>query len=204
LLAVSLMACEAGGPAHFTWTEDVQLADGSVIQVHREIHYSGTSREAGGPAGTTLGEAVVQILSSDPKQSVPWRMRLEPVHVEKNPDNGEWTILAAITDVDTAFGATCDLWVRYGKLATPEVAFALQRGAWVQVPVPSAFVGQKVNLLPGVPRREGVSSVSLEQKSEWIGRMGPSWDTVQSDLQIGLGRQLPLQCERYLRGKGLP
>ena len=62
---------------------------------------------------------------------------------------------------------------------------------------------QKVTLLPGVPRLEGASTVSLEQKSEGIGRMGYPWDTVQSDLQIGLGRQLPLQCERYLRGKGL-
>lgn len=189
------------GAAKFVWTEDVQLSDGSIIEVHREVRYASLTLEMGGPGSASLRDATVQIISSNPQESVPWKMQLKPLHVDKDPASGSWVIVGEFYAIVSKFASTCDFWVRYGRPVSPEVAFALQDGVWKQVVMPDAFIGKRVNLLRGVPQ-EDISKVTLEKKEQWFARMDPEWPSLRSERQLRIGRDVPLQCDRYLRATG--
>lgn len=198
--ATLLSGCGLGGSS-FTWDEDVLLNDGSGIRVSRTTRYSKTLLPAGGPAFGVLASAAVQLTMSDSLRASPWKMRLFPIHVDRDPSSGQWVVIADFYGVDGNGGAVCDFWVQYGRSLTPEVAFALEEGNWIQVPVPESFVGKRVNLFPGIPR-EDIPAVTLDKKAEWFSSLGFKWATIRSDLQLSIGKNLPQQCESYLRATG--
>lgn len=183
-----LIGC--GSAEDYSWTEDVQVADGAVVQVRREVHYSSVSREMGGPGGEVLATSVLQIL---PEESAPlWKMSLKAIHLDRNPSTGRWIVIATFLGIGTS--DLCGAWLQYGFPPTAEVALSPSGGEWMQVEMPEEFFGRRTNLL-STPPGDGIHAVSQEGKRAMLAERSKAWSTLRSDAQMEIGRSISSKCK---------
>ena len=148
LLVVAAIALSTAGLSgcqkkHFEWSEDVRLADGSEVKIERTIRYGKVLSELGGPTSAWISEARVTIV--DHGRPLPtWSHPMKPFLLQKDTTTGHWLLVASAQDA-------CEYAKRFGPPVPTFPTFELQGNEWVYLGLPDAIVGQRANLLLGVP-----------------------------------------------------
>lgn len=135
-LAASMTACGAGSEK---WKEEVQLSDGRVIVIERELVLeSGGDEWASNRSGSKPKENRVKFTHPDhPGEIIEWRTR--KLDIQRWPEfplilDMEHGQLVLFTDVFTSVGCN-----RYSK-------YLYQNGAWVEEQLPTRFEAKNTNL----------------------------------------------------------
>jgi hypothetical protein len=136
-----LAACEqprSRGLVERAWTEDVQMDDGSSIQVRRTAKLNITNSWAGDAYNAVEVEATLMFmgeLSGLPRWSAPQIALV----LYRDRDTGEWTLVTTTT--------SCEIWERNGKPKPPYWEYRLKAEGWVAMPLSSTSIGRPANLL---------------------------------------------------------
>ena len=139
-VSVVLLAITACGflAERRSWTEDVELDDGSVIVIKRYVKFETSNSWAGDAPGSKDRRATLRFtgaLSDLPTWDVP----LTPMVLYQDVSTKEWVIVARTNN--------CDVWVARGKPFPPYWEYRLVAGQWRQTPLSEASKGRTANLL---------------------------------------------------------
>jgi hypothetical protein len=137
---LAMTACgRFDGKADLRWSEAVTLASGEVVSVERHvvmIH----ERAFGGGFSSAPVYLTSSIRGDQASDAIPlWDAPLVPILIDKDPENGEWIIVASIDG--------CSMWLRNGMPKPPYWAFRLRDEEWFWDSVPSRFLNRPANLL---------------------------------------------------------
>lgn len=83
---------------------------------------------------------------------------LLPILLDKDPDNGEWALLATFY--------TCDPWYALGRPKLPYAEFRVRDGQWRRVELAQQWIGRAANVFTGVRSSGEPSHLTLAQKRE--------------------------------------
>lgn len=173
----TLSACDRR--MHFT--EDVQLADGKVIKVDRRVSAAPLG-EIGGPGGWESKYMSLEIIEPKRPENPPkWESTagLVPILFDKDPDNGEWTLLATFY--------TCDAWYALGRPKLPYAEFRARAAQWQKVDLSTKWAGRPANVM---------THISSGGEPEFIGL-----PTKRARLSDGLiARKYRLIVDRWTTG----
>jgi len=142
------------------FTEDVQLASGEVITVARKVTAESLG-EIGGPGGWDPSYMSLEIATpARPDNPPKWESStgLLPVLFDKDPNNGEWALLATFY--------TCDPWYALGRPKLPYAEFRVRNGQWQRVELAPQWIGHAANVFTGVRSSGEPSHLTLAQKRE--------------------------------------
>lgn len=177
LVALCVAAAGLSGCArkHFEWKEQVQLSDGTTVEVERSIRYGKVLREFGGTTSAWISEAKVTIVDGG-KHLATWSYAMEPFIVDRDKATGKWMVVANAMDY-------CEYASRFASPAPTFLAFELDGGVWTYIGLPEGVVGQKANTLLGVPGKGDGRYLDARQIGAINeGRLpSPRWRTVNKD-----------------------
>lgn len=153
MMVVNMSACGFGSLA---WDEEVQLRDGKVIVIERELIY-----EAGGDEWVTNRSGTkpkeYRIRFEFPKESgqmIEWyTTKISPQTWPEIPLILDMGSGQAVVYAIVAISAGCEVYSKY----------VYQNGAWIEEPLPEQFERRKTNLLFGT-KRDLPSLVYLGEK----------------------------------------
>lgn len=153
-LVASVVACGAGS---YKWKEEVQLSDGRVVVVERELILEGGGDEwASNRRGVKPKEELVRFTDINSSgQLIEWRStKISPQTYPELPlilDNlaGEWVMFSSV-----AKAGGCQIYSEY----------RYKNGVWVEEKLPPTFEQRATNLY--VFQNEGLSFIDLNKKHE--------------------------------------
>jgi hypothetical protein len=152
LLAIA--ACGFLGETR-SWTEDVQLDDGSVITIKRHVKFATSNSWAGDVPRAEERRGTLSFtgtLSALPTWDVP----LTPMVLYQDAAAKEWVIVARTN--------RCEVWRARGKPFPPYWEYYLAEGGWRQRPLSEASKGRPANLLIQYRRKDLPGHISIEYK----------------------------------------
>ena len=172
ILGASLTACGAGSEK---WKEEVQLSDGKIIIVERELVLeSGGDEWASNRRGAKPKERFIRFAdANNPKKNIEWRslknspQRRPEIPLILDSINAEWVVFSAV-----AKAGGCLMYNKY----------AYQNGVWVEEKLPPTFEQRATNLY--IFQNEGLSHIDLNKKRENI-------KDVRNDRYIQIGPTHP-------------
>lgn len=178
LVALCVAAAMLSGCArkHFEWKEQVQLSDGTTVEVERSIRYGKVLRELGGPTSAWISEAMVTVFDHG-KRLPTWSHAMEPFIINRDKASGKWTIVANARDY-------CEYAARFGSPVPTFLAFELNGTDWKYIGLPEEIVGQRANLLLGVPGKNHGPELSAYEVS------------VANEHRLGLREYLTVDSRR--------
>jgi hypothetical protein len=142
----------------FRFTEEVQLANGEVIEVERAVKAKSFA-EIGGPGGwepvyMSLAIGKPKRANNPPK----WETTagLVPILFDRDPDNGEWALLATFY--------TCEAWYDLGRPKLPYAEFRVRNARWQRVELSSKWIGRSANILTGISSKGEPKFLPLAEK----------------------------------------
>lgn len=152
-LAVSISACGVGNEK---WKEEVQLSDGRIIVVEREmIRAAGGDEWASNSSGSKPMEYRIQFLQPDRSgNAIEWR--------STKIDFQMWPEVPLVFDMESgrpiifslvAISSGCEVYSKY----------VYQGGVWIEQPLPEKFEPHTTNLLFG-SQKNLPALVNLEEK----------------------------------------
>lgn len=151
----ALTACQK----RFEFQEEVQLADGEVINAIREVR-SESLGEIGGPGGWEAAYMSFKVLEPSSASRLPkWEstMGLIPIVFDRDPINKEWTLLATFY--------TCEAWYRLGRpKKSPYAEFKIRDGQWKGIEFSKDWVGRRANVLTSIKGSGENKLVTLHEK----------------------------------------
>jgi hypothetical protein len=154
-IMLPLFSCGTFG---LSWKEEIQLLDGRIILVKRTAHGKPLG-EIGGPGGWEPSEMTLEIddpaIADKPPE---WRFRYVPMLFDYDAINHEWFIVATFV--------TCTPWYDLGRPKLPYIEYRTRQGKWEVVPLDTALIGRKANLLTGVRSGGEPSLIRLEDKKD--------------------------------------
>lgn len=136
-----------------SWTEDVQLDDGSVIVIERYVKFETSNSWAGDAPGALDRRATLRF--TEALSDLPtWDVALTPMVLYRAASTGEWVIVAT-TD-------NCDVWFARGKPFPPYWEYHVDARQWRQRPLSAASEDRPANLfidyrLENLPRHVSVA-----------------------------------------------
>jgi hypothetical protein len=137
LIALLLgVGCAAAGHIEHTWTEDVQLDDGAVIVIERQVELM-TTGALGGGAGNAVETRSVLAIRDKPVPA--WEVPLMPLVLYQDAAAKEWVIVAT--------SHSCETWHRRGSPPGMYWEFRSNGSWWRPVPLSESSIGRKSNLL---------------------------------------------------------
>lgn len=156
ILGLNLTACGAGSEK---WKEEVQLSDGKVIVVERELVLeSGGDEWAANRRGVKPKERFIRFTDTNGSgKLVEWRsIKNSPQTWPEIPLifdrlNAEWTVFSAV-----AKAGGCLMYNKY----------TYQNGVWIEEKLPPTFEKRLTNLY--IFQNEGLSYIDLNKKRENI------------------------------------
>jgi hypothetical protein len=154
-----------------SWTEDVVLADRTLVKVRVSVIGSVPYGELGGPGGARHEAYEISGLEGWGVQQK-WRGdRGAPIAIDRTKD-GEWYVISA--------AVSCEDFARLGRDQGPYAEYRYRSGAWVRIPLPLEHVNRKSNLMLADERASG--HFTLEKKARVRSGQGPlgRYDTVLS------------------------
>ena len=162
-----------------TWTEEVRLPSGKLLNVDRTAK-GGMLRDHGMRAtGWKPEELTLRIPQRglDIQAPPPWRSDLIPVVLDYDPVSSEWSVVATYL--------FCSTWYDMGRPESSYVQFTSSHGApWQVVPLRQRLIGRPANLLThihhtGEPNlvREADKQAASKQVDEQFQAISPSWKT---------------------------
>ncbi len=140
-LIMSCMVVSACGAreAELRWIEPVRLASGEEVKVNRHVVVIHQRAWGGGFSSAPVYKRSSIELLDDGSNIPAWDAPLVPLVIDKDPENGEWIIVASIDG--------CSLWERNGRPRPPYWAFRLRAGEWYRDAIPQSFANRVPNLL---------------------------------------------------------
>ena len=156
VLGVSLNAC---GASNIEWKEEVQLSNGKVIVVERELVLeSGGDEWASNRKGVKPKERFIRFTDTNGSgKLLEWRslknspQRRPEIPLILDSINGEWVVFSSV-----AKAGGCLIYNKY----------TYQNGVWVEERLPPTFEQRITNLY--IFQNEGLSHVDLNKKRENI------------------------------------
>jgi hypothetical protein len=128
------------------WKESVTLASGQSVQIKRHVkfhqNYMWGVRMM---SAQDYVEASIE-MDSTQKDFVRWEAPIQPLYLDRDPNNGEWII---VSGEDANY-----LWPVNGQPCPPQWAFRLHGGIWYLQPVPTNLLGRRANLLLDLRRTD--------------------------------------------------
>jgi hypothetical protein len=155
VVVVAALVAYAFWPNTRSWTEDVQLDDGTVIQIERTVTFE-TSNSWAGDAPVAIDKRVTLRLTGALADLPAWRVRLIPMVLYQDAQTKEWVIVAETN--------LCDVWYARGQPFPPYWEYRLTRGQWRAQPLSENSKGRAANLLVTYRSPSLPSHVSLEFK----------------------------------------
>jgi hypothetical protein len=169
LLANALLACGGSDSGKSSWQEQVQLSDGRIVVVERQLQYHDT-RELGGLAERIADRTILRFKLGD-KEVLPDLTAGIPAPEDSNPRARSTGELPLIFDVDaeshTYFVITivnnCNRASELGLTVRPYFEYRVVGDHWERHPVSLSKLGRKTNLL--LKEAKMGDPVSLEEKA---------------------------------------
>jgi hypothetical protein len=154
LVLLVVAACGFIGETR-SWTEDVQLDDGSVIKIERYVRFATSNSWAGDVPRAEERRATLRFtgaLSDLPEWDVP----LTPMVLYQDASTKEWVIVARTN--------RCERWIAWGKPFPPYWEYHLAGKQWRQRPLSDASKGRLANLLIQYRREDLPRHISVAYK----------------------------------------
>lgn len=147
LAALQFTACSK---SNFKWTEDVLLQDGQQITITRSLEGLEGFGGIGDAGGTEHKASTITFppgLAGAPTATL--STHFNPMVLNRTP-KGQWYVLAIIQ--------MCEDWKQMGYPKLPYTQYNWAHGAWQQVPLDPAHIGEKATLLVAIWRKSGEPS----------------------------------------------
>lgn len=154
LVLLVIAACGFLGERR-SWTEDVQLDDGSVIMIKRHVKFR-TSNSWAGDVPRAEDRRVTLRFTGALSDFPAWDMPLMPMVLYQDASTKEWVIVARTN--------RCERWLAWGKPFPPYWEYHLAAGQWRQRPLSAASKGRSTNLLIDYRREDLPRHISVEYK----------------------------------------
>jgi hypothetical protein len=157
------------GKRHIEFREQILLASGEILTATRVI--DGTAgMEIGGPGDWEVHYVSLEVSSPESSVHLPkWESTagLLPVLLDKDPGDGEWSLLAT-------FG-TCDSWFQFGRPKIPYAEFQLRGGKWQRVEMSLQWIGRQTNVWADVRVDGEPQPLTLAEKKKRFDLRTPRW-----------------------------
>lgn len=165
-LLIAMLLAAAGYWYFFTakslrFREQVQLADGQVIEVSRFVRAK-PYRAIGGGGWDPVQQSLRIHENGVPAPTDPpeWRsdIGLAPILVEKDAFTGQWLVVATFV--------TCEGWYMLGKPTLPYAQYRPADGGWTQVPLSPHLMGRASNITSSIRYDGEEDLVTLADKAQ--------------------------------------
>jgi hypothetical protein len=158
LLLLSVCACGwLTGSHQRSWSEDVQLDDGSVVTIDRSVSFDSSDALGGGAYNATETKATLAFTGN--LASLPtWDVPLMPLVLYRDSATNEWVIVANST--------RCEVWVQRGKPMPPYWEYRLGPAGWREQPLSASSLNRNSNLFIRYSRKIEQKHLTLEDKSK--------------------------------------
>lgn len=162
------------------WTEDVQLADGSVVTVERSVRI-----ERSHSVELDASMKFTAELAYLPELRVP----VTPLVLYMDEDTGEWVIVAITSSCEVlgAQGPPPRLWFAAERPPTRYLEFRSRSAGWVQTPLSAGSIGQRTNLFTRFEDTRP-SHVTVATTGRWQRESGPAYQSVLQEPGYNCGR----------------
>jgi hypothetical protein len=168
---------ELSGVANRRWTEEVLLADGSVVLVERSARIKHSHIVELDTSMKFTAE-----LAHLPELRVP----VVPLVLYRDEDTGEWVIVATTSSCEEAGARSQRYWFVADRPQTRYFEFRSRDVGWVQTPLSAKSIGQQANLFTRFEETK-VSHLTVPAKVR-LGDFGPEYRSVVERPQHTCGR----------------
>ena len=139
------------------WVEEVQFDDGSMIRIQREVTFNETNALGGG-AYNSVEQASTLKFTGDLAGLPAWSVPLLAHTLYRDAATMDWVVVAITS--------SCDVWHALGAPNPPYWEFRLGATGWREVPLSSASVGRRSNLLRRYQLELPSGLISVAQKAQ--------------------------------------
>lgn len=139
-------------------TEEVRLANGTVIDIERTLKMTPLGEIGGAGGQTWVSNSLKIVKPALDAPAEPWHgaKDVAPILLDRDPANGEWFVVATFI--------TCEAWRNHGMPGPPYVEFRWRDSKWVQTSLSPYFIGRKANLRSGIRASGEPARVPLAAK----------------------------------------
>jgi hypothetical protein len=156
LLLLGVGACGwLTGSHQRSWSEDVQLDDGSVITIDRFVSFDSSDALGGGAYSATETKATLAFTGN--LASLPtWDVPLMPLVLYRDSATKEWVIVATST--------RCEIWAQRGKPNPPYWEYRLTSAGWQDHPLSESSTNRSSNLFIRYSKKLERKHFAVEEK----------------------------------------
>ena len=167
------------GVATRQWTEDVRLADGSLVIVERHTRIEQSH---------TIELDASMKFTGQLAQLPEWRGPLAPLVLYEDQSGREWVIVATTS--------RCEIFYQRGppryrfaadRPVTTYFEFRTRNGAWVQTPLSAESIGQRANLFVLFEKLDRRPRLTVAAKEQLQLGLGPRYRSVLERPQYNCG-----------------
>jgi hypothetical protein len=137
LVAITVAGCSGSSREERSWTEEVQLEDGSTVGIERYVAFDATNAMGGGAYNAVEAKATLKFTGE--LASLPaWDFPRAALVLYRSSDTGNWVVISNTS--------SCQVWQREGKPRPPYWQSELIDGKWKHVELSPESIGKKTNL----------------------------------------------------------
>ena len=143
----------------FHFVEEVELANKEIIEIDRTVKAKPLG-EIGGPGGwepVYMSLAIAKPKRPDNPPMWETTAGLVPILFDRDPDNGEWTLLATFY--------MCEPWYALGRPKLPYAEFRVRNGQWQRVDLSNKWIGRAANVLTSISSKGEPALLPLAEKN---------------------------------------
>jgi hypothetical protein len=163
LALVGLWGCAASDREERHWTEDVQLEDGSIVQIERYVAFDATNAMGGGAYNAVESKATLKF-KGELESLPPWDFPRIALVLYRSKETGNWVVVST--------SSSCEVWDREGKPRPPYWQHELIDGQWKKTFVSTESIGKKNNLFysywKGAPKHVTAETTNALQSDPTI------------------------------------
>jgi hypothetical protein len=135
--AIALMGCSAADRQERSWTEDVLLEDGTIVQIERHVIFDETNALGGGAANAVESKSTLKFTGQ--LAALPaWDFPRIALVLYRSKESGNWRIVSTTS--------SCAVWRRDGAPRPPYWEHELSQEGWQLVSLHPESIGKAANL----------------------------------------------------------
>lgn len=157
------------GDQERSWSEDVELDDGSVITIQRYVKFEESNSWSGDAYNATETRATLAFTGK--LASLPtWEVALMPLVLYRDTATSEWVLVAKTS--------SCDVWDARGQPFPPYWEYRLDGNVWRERPLSSNSKGRATNLFINYTAEKVNRHIDIQLKKRLMG--SPTQDDTYS------------------------
>ena len=173
IAAIMLTRC---GEVNIDWKEEVRMADGEILLLHRTAKGKVIGGDMlGRAAGWQEKEMTLEALKLPANWAPPplWRTEYVPILLDYQPQEHTWSVVATFY--------YCGSWKQLGRPTLPYVEYQSKNGEpWQVIPLEQRLIGRKTNLLTG-PKSSGEPA---RDETEWLRKRIPNYRETPNTVTV--------------------